>query len=106
MAVTLQALLHFEVATLAGFGVSLNVSCAGGHGVLLHSMWVLGGCRLPRRPCSMPLASVRRASSLGHALLVLPTFFHQRRPFRPFSKRFVRNGAQPGIHSRREAQQL
>ena len=28
------------------------------------------------------------------------------RPFRPFSKRFVRNGAKPGIHSRREAQQL
>src|SRR5262245_18978744 len=54
-AVTLQALLGFQVATLAGFGVLFGVSFAGNHGVLLHSLWVLGGCRLPRRPWSMPL---------------------------------------------------
>ena len=28
------------------------------------------------------------------------------RPFRPFSKRFVRNGTKPCIHPRGEAQQL
>ena len=39
-------------------------------------------------------------------LLSILAHFHSNRPFRPFSKRFVRNGAQPGIHSRREAQQL
>src|SRR5262245_24091170 len=54
-AVTLQALLGFQVATLAGFGVFFGVSFAADHGVLLHSLWVLGGCRLPRRPWSMPL---------------------------------------------------
>ena len=40
---------------------------------------------------------------LDHSLPPIPTAW---RPFRPFSKRFVRNGAKPGIHSRREAQQL
>ena len=31
-AVTLQALLGFQVATLSGFGMFFGVSCAGGHG--------------------------------------------------------------------------
>ncbi len=39
-AVTLQALLGFEVATLSGFGVFFGVSCAGGHGKLLYCVRV------------------------------------------------------------------
>ena len=40
---------------------------------------------------------------IGAAFVKIVTSF---RSFRPFSKWFVRNGAKPGIHSRREAQQL
>ncbi|MGH8071769.1 MAG: hypothetical protein ACRERE_42350 [Candidatus Entotheonellia bacterium] len=39
-AVTLQALLGFEVATLSSFGVFFGVSCAWSHGALLRSVGV------------------------------------------------------------------
>src|SRR6516165_6289618 len=69
-AVTLQALLGFQVATLAGFGVLFGVSCAADHGVLLHSLWVLGGCRLPRRPWPMPLRACEHGVTLSQAFLL------------------------------------
>jgi hypothetical protein len=37
-AVTLQALLGFEVTTLSGFGMFFGVSLTGGHGEILHSV--------------------------------------------------------------------
>src|SRR4029434_6858551 len=69
-AVTLQALLGFQVATLAGFGVFFGVSFAADHGVLLHSLWVLGGCRLPRRPWSMPLRVCEHCVTLSQDFLL------------------------------------
>src|SRR4030095_5179124 len=54
-AVTLQALLGFQGATLADFGEFVCGLFAADHGCVLHSVWVLGGCRLPRRPWSLPL---------------------------------------------------
>jgi hypothetical protein len=39
-AITCEALLGFEVATLAGFGVLFGGSVAWGHGALLNSVWV------------------------------------------------------------------
>lgn len=38
VAVALQTLLGFEVATLSGFGVFFDGSCGGGHGSLLDAM--------------------------------------------------------------------
>jgi len=53
------------------------------------------------------MATAEEACRLYEKRFRIETFFSdQKRPFRPFSKRFVRNGAKPGIHSRREAQQL
>jgi hypothetical protein len=49
-AITCEALLRCAAATLSGFRVVFGVSCAGGHGALLDSVWVCGGCRLPKRP--------------------------------------------------------
>src|SRR6516162_9128987 len=69
-AVTLQALLGFQVATLAGFGVLFGVSCAADHGVLLYSLWGLGGCRLPRRPWPMPLRACEHGVTLSQAFLL------------------------------------
>src|SRR5262249_28869269 len=69
-AVTLQALLGFQVATLAGFGVFFGVSFAADHGVLLHSLWVLGGCRLPRCPWSMPLRVCEHGVTLSQDFLL------------------------------------
>src|SRR5215510_1964832 len=69
-AVTLHALLGFQVATLAGFGVFFGVSFAADHGVLLHSLWVLGGCRLPRRPWSMSLRVCEHCVTLSQDFLL------------------------------------
>src|SRR5919206_3340900 len=69
-AVTLQALLGFQVATLAGFGMLFGVSFAADHGILLHSLWVLGGCRLPRRPWSMPLRVCEHCVTLSQDFLL------------------------------------
>src|SRR5262245_53498398 len=69
-AVTLQALLGFQVATLAGFGVLFGISFAADHGILLHALWVLGGCRLPRRPWSMPLRVCEHWVTLSQAFLL------------------------------------
>ena len=48
-AVTRKALLRFEAATLPGFRVFFDVSCGGGHGALLASVWVCGDGSLPKR---------------------------------------------------------
>src|SRR5262245_37264898 len=69
-AVTLLALLGFQVATLSGFGVLFGVSCAADHGVLLHALWVLGGCRLPRGPWSMPLRVYEHCVTLSQDFLL------------------------------------
>src|SRR5215471_20631443 len=69
-AVTLQALLGLQVATLAGFGVLFGVSFAADHGVLLHSLWGLGGCRLPRRPWFMPLRVCEHCVTLAEDFLL------------------------------------
>jgi hypothetical protein len=48
-AITFKALLRCEAATLSGFRVFFDVSCGGGHGALLASVWVFGGGRLSKR---------------------------------------------------------
>src|SRR5262245_37881625 len=69
-AVTLLALLGFQVATLSGFDVFFGVSFAADHGVLLHALWVLGGCRLPRGPWSMPLRVYEHCVTLSQDFLL------------------------------------
>jgi hypothetical protein len=48
-AVSREALLCFEAATVSGFRVFCDVSCGEGHGVLLDAVWVFGGCSRPKR---------------------------------------------------------
>jgi hypothetical protein len=68
-AITLKALLGFEVATLSGFRVFFDVSCSGGHGVLLGAVGGVGGCRLSKR------MFYEQAAPLRHMRPILQTFF-------------------------------
>src|SRR5882672_7709096 len=45
-AITCEALLRLKTATLSGFGLLCGVSFSGGHGALLDSVGVCGGCSL------------------------------------------------------------
>jgi hypothetical protein len=47
--ITCEALLRCEAATLSDFRVFFDVSCGGRHGVLLASVGVFSGGRLPKR---------------------------------------------------------
>ena len=47
--ITCEALLRCEAATLSDFRVSFDVWCGGRHGVLLASVGVFSGGRLPKR---------------------------------------------------------
>ena len=47
--VTFEALSGMKAAALSGFGMFFRVSCAGGHGVRLCSVWGLCGCGMPMR---------------------------------------------------------
>jgi hypothetical protein len=44
-----EALLRGAAATLSGFRAFFDVSCAGGHGVLLYFVEVCGGGSLSKR---------------------------------------------------------
>src|SRR5262249_45938798 len=44
-----EALLRCAITASSGFGVVFGVSCVGGHRVLLCSVRVSTGCRMPKR---------------------------------------------------------
>ena len=48
-AVARKALLRCATATLSGFGLLFGISCRGGHGEILCTVRVFGGCSLPKR---------------------------------------------------------
>jgi hypothetical protein len=49
VAVTGEALLGFGAVALSGFRVFFEVSCGGGPGALLASVWLCGGDSLSKR---------------------------------------------------------
>ena len=70
-AITLKALLGFEVATLSGFRMFFDISCGGGHTALLFVCGSVAVAVCPRACDTSPLASVGTVSPLS----VLAAFF-------------------------------
>src|SRR5262249_38518424 len=71
-AITLKALLGFEVATLSGFGLFCRISLRGRHCAFLRYIWLLCGGSLPKRMRQRPsLHGWQRESALRNAFPAL-----------------------------------
>jgi hypothetical protein len=89
-AITLKALLGFEVATLFGFRVFFDVSCSGGYGVLLGAVGGVGGCRLSKRMFyENSVTSASRVSNISAFLLSPICGIHASERFCPCSSRLL-----------------
>ena len=69
-AVTCEALLGFEVAVRAGFGLFWGGSYGRGHGALLCSGWVCGGDSLPKRIRHIPPHVCENGVTRSHDFLL------------------------------------
>jgi hypothetical protein len=74
-AITCEALLGCEAATLSDFRVFFDGSGHGGHGALLASVGSVAVAVRPSTRARCPRASVSTVSLLRHALFALPAFF-------------------------------